>query len=610
MSSQAANQTLTIEATSSDEAIQLAAEHFGVEPERLRAEVIDKAGGGLFRRGPPRLQVRVAVVRDAAPAETETPQPGRWMAALVDNALEILITSAEHGGAPVDPETILAFISALGITESLEASTRAQLASTVGRTVLIPVETLGEKRRPSATFHESACVVVAEDALSAWLVSPSLDPTHTVRSADVSAALETAGVTWGIQEELVRRVDGLRVVRPLPIAKGRARQEGRNAEIEHTIEDASDDQAADDAPTVDYRARSHATYVAAGTLIARKIPATPAVTGMNVRGEELPAKDGNDIDLAALAGKNTEVQDLDEVPDAALVASVSGNVRHKGRKIEVEGVLVLQQDVDFRSGNIDFPGPVTVRGDVASGFVLRAAGEVQIAGNVDGATVIAEGDVTVQGGFLAEAEGHHGRIESGGTVRVGFVEGGVVVARGDVVVARELMRSRVQAGGSVRVEGAGRIRGGHVVAYRDVRAGAIGSPIGTSTVVAAGCSGLPANVSDLLREDHRSTQPTPDLAESQTGSGETEPDASSPESAEPHTDSDAGDAGSNAAPPESADSGDASPPTDDSRPRVVATECIEAGTVVIVGRSLLRPETRMHHCQLVEQAGTVVVLPL
>ena len=48
MSSQAANQTLTIEATSSDEAIQLAAEHFGVEPERLRAEVIDKAGGGLF----------------------------------------------------------------------------------------------------------------------------------------------------------------------------------------------------------------------------------------------------------------------------------------------------------------------------------------------------------------------------------------------------------------------------------------------------------------------------------------------------------------------------------------------------------------------------------
>jgi uncharacterized protein (DUF342 family) len=89
---------------------------------------------------------------------------------------------------------------------------------------------------------------------------------------------------------------------------------------------------------------------------------------------------------------------------------------------------VLQHDVDFRSGNIDFPGPVNVRGDVTSGFVLRAAGEVQIAGSVDGGSVIADGDITIQGGFFAEAEGHHGRIESRGTVRLGFVEGGEIVA--------------------------------------------------------------------------------------------------------------------------------------------------------------------------------------
>jgi hypothetical protein len=43
---------------------------------------------------------------------------------------------------------------------------------------------------------------------------------------------------------------------------------------------------------------------------------------------------------------------------------------------------------------------------------------------------------------------------------------------------------------------------------------------------------------------------------------------------------------------------------------VVATECIEPGTIIVVGRSMLRPDTQLHHCQLVEQAGMVAILPL
>lgn len=127
------------------------------------------------------------------------------------------------------------------------------------------------------------------------------------------------------------------------------------------------------------------------------------------------ATDGADADLTKLVGKNTELAPLDEQPNRTLVATVSGNASVQGQNINVEPNLVISGNVDFHTGNIDFPSPVTVTGDIESGFRLKADGDVAIGGVVDGGTVIATGDVIVRGGFLAEAEGQHGHIEAAAT---------------------------------------------------------------------------------------------------------------------------------------------------------------------------------------------------
>ncbi|MCC7261721.1 MAG: DUF342 domain-containing protein [Candidatus Latescibacteria bacterium] len=142
--------------------------------------------------------------------------------------------------------------------------------------------------------------------------------------------------------------------------------------------------------------------------------------------------------------------------------------------------LLVEGDLDGRSGPLDTEQGVHITGSVRADLALRTAGDLEVEGQVEaGARIEAGGQVKVRGGIL----GRDTRIVAHGGVRAGRIEAAEVVARGDVVVAGYVRHARVRASGGVVVEQGG-LLGGEIRAVTHVAiGGAVGAPSGEGTLI-------------------------------------------------------------------------------------------------------------------------------
>jgi uncharacterized protein (DUF342 family) len=210
--------------------------------------------------------------------------------------------------------------------------------------------------------------------------------------------------------------------------------------------------------------------------LARVKPPLLGIPGTTVLGSEIPARPGA---LAYIkAGKNTG---FSEAEQQELRSLVTGSVSFKDGAVNVENTLELPGDVDFSTGNIDFPGDVLIHGDVICGFKVKAGGKVEIHGVVEDATVEAGGDILVKGGF--EGNGR-GVLRSQGNVQVKFAENQIIEAKGSVTIAQNALNSRITAGDNIQVtSGSGVVRGGHLRAQGVILVKVAGNVNNTPTVL-------------------------------------------------------------------------------------------------------------------------------
>lgn len=215
-----------------------------------------------------------------------------------------------------------------------------------------------------------------------------------------------------------------------------------------------------------------------GQLLAVKIPPEPGKEGKNIFGEPVESKDGRDINIPA--GKNVEVSE----DGLSCCASEDGQVLFVGNKINVFPVFEVQGDVGTSTGNIDFLGSVIVRGNVREGFKIRAEGDVEVYGAVEGAEIISNSNVILHKGIQGR---NKGLINARGDIAVKYVENSQIIAGNNIIVGGAIMHSNVTAGDKVEVSGRkGLIVGGTVRAGDDIIAKIIGSSLATSTVLEVG----------------------------------------------------------------------------------------------------------------------------
>lgn len=158
-------------------------------------------------------------------------------------------------------------------------------------------------------------------------------------------------------------------------------------------------------------------------------------------------------------------------------AAIDGQPRVDGSRISVEPVIVVQGDVDFSTGNINFTGSVRIGGHVLPGFTIKATQDIEVAGVVEGALLEAGGKVSVKGGVR-----QHSVITAHGDVSVRFVDSeSSVTTRANLVVVESALHSTLTAGLSVKV--GKKLIGGTAQAGEFISAETVGAPAGTNTTL-------------------------------------------------------------------------------------------------------------------------------
>ena len=124
-----------------------------------------------------------------------------------------------------------------------------------------------------------------------------------------------------------------------------------------------------------------------------------------------------------------------------------------------------------------------IKGNVKSGFTVRATGDIIIHGVVENAFVESGGQIIVKQGIHGM---HKGVLKAGTNVMAKYIENAKVYA-GGFVEAEAILNSDVSATGEVRVKGKkGLINGGTIRAGKSIEVQYAGTEMGTFTTLEVG----------------------------------------------------------------------------------------------------------------------------
>jgi uncharacterized protein (DUF342 family) len=206
--------------------------------------------------------------------------------------------------------------------------------------------------------------------------------------------------------------------------------------------------------TMDFRDRELLKPVSAGEKLGVVHPpweGAPGlrVDGLPIAGEPAPA-------FTFHIGEGTEL-----VADDRVVATRAGVIIYvEGRSIEVGNHYLHDGDVDLRCGDLSMVGSLVVKKDVQRGFCVRATGDIEIKGGVEGGSAHAGANLRVSGGVRGS-------------------EGSMVAAEGDLR-AHHAERARLVCGGVLDVVNAvnSRLSAVHIRVERSLRGGRASVEIG------------------------------------------------------------------------------------------------------------------------------------
>jgi len=202
--------------------------------------------------------------------------------------------------------------------------------------------------------------------------------------------LNELGITFGIKYDKIEKLIKETKVDREVIAEGILAKDGKDSFVEFFFNENSTPQqfSVKEDGRIDFREKNNMLSVDPGTLLAIKHPPQKGEIGMNIFGEKVLPKDGQDIPIKP--GKGVKL--LENGTKA--VSSIAGRpVLKNSGIIEVIPIYVHPGDVDMASGNINFDGDVKILGNVNEGMKVTAGGYVDINGNVNQGKVEASGSI-------------------------------------------------------------------------------------------------------------------------------------------------------------------------------------------------------------------------
>jgi len=188
---------------------------------------------------------------------------------------------------------------------------------------------------------------------------------------------------------------------------------------------------------------------------------------------------GPEIDLGA-----NVTQSLRPDGTMVIVARVSGELIYDRNRISIRPSHLIRGDVDLKTGNVRFQGPVTVTGTVRSGFFVVSEGEIRIGGGVEAALLSSSDNIVLRQGVSGAGKAV---LRTKKNITVAFCEQATLLSVGDIMIAASCMHSRVKCNGRlVLSREKGSLIGGQIQARNGVETLNVGSERSVKTHISFG----------------------------------------------------------------------------------------------------------------------------
>jgi len=147
----------------------------------------------------------------------------------------------------------------------------------------------------------------------------------------------------------------------------------------------------DSMENIDYKNIQSFSNVEEGQVVAELIPGATGRDGKNVYGEIIKKK--------SIRNKPMKVGKGCKIEGNKVIATKSGRPDLKSNIVSVNSTYKID-DVDMKSGNINFSGDVYISGNVKEGMTVKAGNLMTIGKNVDVSLILAGGGITIKGNTI------------------------------------------------------------------------------------------------------------------------------------------------------------------------------------------------------------------
>lgn len=336
------------------------------------------------------------------------------------------------------------------------------------------------------------CVVevsVARNGSEAFVtVEPPVNGGAEVNIGMIMDSLKANGVVYGIKEDVVKRIaNEKRYSERTLVAVWTPAVDGVDGTITYHYEkQLKIAPVEDENGFVDYKDLGLIRTVHKGDVVADITLPTEGTPGTDVKGKILRQRLGKKASYSV--GTNTELTE----DGLQIKCSSDGNINFRNGAFCVDQVVTISGNVDASVGNIKFVGDVIVKGEVLEGFTISSNSNIIVSGNVNGASLEADGDVIIKKGCI------NSHVIAHGSVTAEFCEHSTIECDGDLS-AISFVICDVYCGGELSTKGNnGGLLGGKYTCLNSITASSIGTKSYTLTQLTVGDNALLAQEKETV----------------------------------------------------------------------------------------------------------------
>ncbi|UOQ47851.1 FapA family protein [Gracilibacillus caseinilyticus] len=325
-------------------------------------------------------------------------------------------------------------------------------------------------------LKENIVIKVSHDRLSATLLLKKSELVDTLTFEEMQDVMNENNITYGILDlNKINWKKQLKEEQMIVIAKGKKPVDGEDGKL--LIRQSTENELEEEEKS-SFRDVHKIPMVEENDLLAQVVPPTDGEAGMDVFEKTLRPKRGKPLPITA--GQNVTF----DKEQLSYFASAAGQLSIANQVIQVHPLYEVNGDLSLKTGNIEFNGSVSIKGNVPSGYRVKAKGDIIVYGIVEGSFLSAEGNITIREGIAGMDKA---KIHAAGDIEVAYINQAEVTAGRDLKVKKSIMQSHCEAQENIFCPN-GNIIGGSCSAGKIIELKNLGNMANLKTVLSFGVS--------------------------------------------------------------------------------------------------------------------------